>query len=70
MFLDVAGHPTTEHKGLLDSSGGQELQSVVDHGSITERQQSLTSTTICQLLKVNLNMPNQDIFKENYKTAL
>ena len=41
MILDLTGHPAAEHEGLLHPGGCEELQRVVDHGNVTQRQQSL-----------------------------
>lgn len=41
--LDFTGHPAAEHEGFLHPSGSEKLQGVIDHSSVSQRQQSLTS---------------------------
>lgn len=41
VLFDFSRHPAAEDEGLLHPGGSEELQRVVDHGNVPQRQQSL-----------------------------
>lgn len=44
VLFDFSRHPAAEDEGFPDPGGGEELQRVVDHGDVDQRQQSLSAT--------------------------
>lgn len=49
MFLDFAGHPAAEDECFLHAGGGEELQGVVYHRHVSQRQQSLLAIMMRQV---------------------
>lgn len=45
VLFDFTGHPAAEDERFLHPSGSEELQRVVDHGNVAQRQQSLSAVT-------------------------
>lgn len=45
VLFDFTGHPAAEDERFLHPGGSEELQRVVDHGNVAQRQQSLSAIT-------------------------
>lgn len=72
MFLDFTGHPAAEDECFLHPGGGEELQRVVDHGNVAQRQQSLSAQEKISFktFESNENWQKTLVYYNRTKTAI